>query len=111
MVRSTDRGTAFLVPAEGLLGVDSHNSDCVIVEYCGYVFRGEFIGRVRDQEARLANGTITNYHTPKGDRFSPIFGRHDIVLCLNRWTYFMVATTMLPVRNWMTLATPLGVAA
>lgn len=46
-------------------GCDSHNSDCIVVENCRHIFRGELVRRVADQETRLANSTVTDDHASK----------------------------------------------
>jgi len=39
---------------------DVHNRDGVVIEDCGYIFRGEFVGCVANEETCLANGTVTD---------------------------------------------------
>ena len=38
----------------------SHHSYSIVVEYSWDIFGGEFVGRVTDQKARFANGSVTN---------------------------------------------------
>ena len=42
---------------------DSHNSNCIVVEDGRDVFGGEFVCRVADEKAGLANGTVTDDYT------------------------------------------------
>ena len=38
----------------------SHYSDCVIIENCWYIFRGEFVRCVADKETGFSNRTVTD---------------------------------------------------
>lgn len=51
-----------------LLGVDLHDSDRIVVEDGRDVLRGEFIRRITDEKASLANSTITNDDAPGAHR-------------------------------------------
>jgi hypothetical protein len=42
---------------------NSHHSDRIIIEDCGDIFRREFVGRIADKQACLANGTVTDDYT------------------------------------------------
>lgn len=53
----------------GLAGV-LHDGNGIIVEDCGYVFRGEFVGGVGYQQARLANSTVANDDAPTESSWS-----------------------------------------
>ena len=43
---------------------DLHDGDRVVVENSRHVFRWEFISGIRDEQAGLANSTVTHYDTP-----------------------------------------------
>jgi hypothetical protein len=43
---------------------DVHYRDGIIVEDCRDVFRGELVGSVADEQARLTDGTVTDDDTP-----------------------------------------------
>jgi hypothetical protein len=45
----------------------SHDGDGVVVEDGGDIFRGELVGGVTDEQTCLANGTVADYDTPRGD--------------------------------------------
>ena len=76
-----------------------HNRHCIIVENCGYVFRGKLVGCVGDQEAGLSNSTIANHDTPNERRSLSQFRVHcmtseDVDVDVME-TYLIVATTMM----------------
>jgi len=86
----------------------SHDSHCIIVEDGRDIFRREFVGSVRDEQARLSDGTVTNDDTPTQVSLWCYF---DIVSCARALAeplltdggttcgvaYLIVATTMLSV--------------
>ena len=43
---------------------DLHDSDSIVVEDSGDILGGELVGGVRDQQAGLADSTVTNDDTP-----------------------------------------------
>ncbi len=47
---------------------DLHNGDRIVVEDCWDIFRGEFIGGIGDEEARLADSTVADYDAPARDQ-------------------------------------------
>lgn len=47
--------------------LDLHDSNGIIVEYSGNVFRGEFVGGVADQQACFPNRTVADHHTSGRD--------------------------------------------
>lgn len=42
----------------------SHHRHGIVVKDCGDIFRGEFVGRVGDEQAGLSNCTVTDNNTP-----------------------------------------------
>lgn len=55
-----------------------HYRDCIIVEDCRNVFRGELVCRVADEKARLTNSTVANHDTSVG--ICQILSRKDVVV-------------------------------
>jgi hypothetical protein len=55
------------VPAEDVDGVDCnlHDSDSIVVKDSGDILGGELVCGVRDQQAGLADSTVTNDDTPE----------------------------------------------
>ena len=45
-------------------GSNLHDSDSIVVKDSGDILGGELVGGVRDQQAGLADGTVTNDDTP-----------------------------------------------
>lgn len=43
----------------------SHNGDGIVVENGRNIFGGKLVGRVADEQAGLADGTIANDDTPR----------------------------------------------
>ena len=64
-------------------GFGIHNRDGVVVENCGHIFRGELVRRVADEKTCLADGTVTDDHTPRkrllGQQQSRLRGRRECV--------------------------------
>lgn len=52
------------VPGGQLRDEYSHYRHCIIIKDCRDIFRGEFVGGVRDEQARLSHCTVTNNNTP-----------------------------------------------
>jgi hypothetical protein len=50
-----------LIEESGVL----HDGDCIVIENRGYVFGREFVGSVADEQASLANRTVTDHDTSK----------------------------------------------
>jgi len=46
-------------------GSNLHDSDSIVVKDSGDILGGELVGGVRDQQARLADSTVTNDDTPE----------------------------------------------
>lgn len=46
-------------------GAHLHYRDGIVVEDCRHVFRRKFVGRVADEEARLAHSTVTDDDAPE----------------------------------------------
>lgn len=44
---------------------DLHHRHGIVVEDCWHVFGGELVGGVANQKASLANGTVSDHHTPE----------------------------------------------
>ena len=79
------------------LEVDLHDSDSIVVKDGGDILGGELVGGVRDQQARLADGTVTNDNTPelRKARSAGVTGIDKI------WrAYLIVATTILLRESW-----------
>ena len=49
---------------------DVHDSNGIVIEDGRDVFRGEFVGRVADEETCLADSTVTDDDTPAGGKQS-----------------------------------------
>ena len=43
--------------------IDSHDSDSIVIEDGRDIFGREFVRGVRNQQTRLADGTVTDYNT------------------------------------------------
>jgi hypothetical protein len=50
------------------MGIDSHDSNRVVVKDCRHVFRRKFVGGVANEEAGLANRAIANYDASVGKK-------------------------------------------
>lgn len=60
-------------------GEYSHYCNRVVVEDCRYIFTGEFVRCVGDEQTCLANCTIANYHTPNHRKITVI--SEDFLCC------------------------------
>lgn len=49
----------------GATDEDLHHRHRIVIEDCRDIFRGEFVGGVGDEQAGLANCTVTNDNTPR----------------------------------------------
>lgn len=48
---------------KAVVGRNSHNGNCIVVEDSRDVFGREFVCRVADEKTGLANSTVTDDHT------------------------------------------------
>lgn len=68
---SRDRAVTWFAEASewfgqaGAIDEDLHHRHRIVIEDCRDIFRGEFVGGVRDEQARLANSTVTNDNTSR----------------------------------------------